>query len=312
MRIVRITVLLLWSAALGLAACAGARPARPPSAELDELTPRERRDFEQLTRRLSAPCLQTPMTVEQCSRSKAVCPGCVAASKFLAKAVRDGRSRAQIEAAYEKRFEQSEPKPIDLSEAPVHGNPAAPVTVVEFADFECPACSSMVGLLDGLVRDFPEHVKVSFKHYPLTYHPNAELAAHAAVAAQQQGKFWEMHHKMYQNQRALTLQDLEGYARELGLDLERFRVDLTSAQTAARVKREYAEGTRIGVKGTPTVFIDGRQFNTQLFDTASELTDWVQGQIEIKTGQWVEPRGAVQASGSAAYSSEPPPARKEF
>lgn len=252
-----------------------------------------------LTRDMPAPCLETPMSVDDCAKNASGCPGCGAASRFLLKGVRDGRSRAQIEAAYRVRFGPVEPKPIDLSDAPMIGNPSAPVTVVEFADFQCPFCSTTVPMLDGLVRDFGPNVRVVFKHYPLAIHSSADLAARAAVAAQNQGRFWEMHHKLFENQRALSAPELERHAREVGLDLARFRADMASAETGARIKRSIAEGNRIGVNGTPSIFVNGRPFNLKLFDMSSDLTDWVQAEIEIKTGKIVEPAGSINAPASS-------------
>lgn len=284
-----------------MASCSGARApsSSAGSVRLDDLTPRERRDWEMLTRDMPAPCLETPMSVDDCAKNASGCAGCGAASRFLLKGVRDGRSRAQIEAAYRVRFGPVEPKPIDLSDAPMLGNPSAPVTVVEFADFQCPFCSTTVPMLDGLVRDFGANVRVVFKHYPLAIHSNADLAARAAVAAQNQGRFWEMHHKLFENQRALTAPELEQHARDVGLDLARFRADIASAETGARIKRSIAEGNRIGVSGTPSIFVNGRPYNLKLFDMSSDLTDWVQAEIEIKTGKIVEPIGSIGAPASS-------------
>jgi len=315
MRTHQLLAVSLWCVGLAVAACsAGRTPANSSTnLRLDDLTPRERRDWGMLTRDMAAPCTDTPMSVDQCEKMKSGCAGCAAAARFLLKGVRDGRSRAQIEAAYRVRFAAVDPKPIDVSDAPMLGDPAAPVTVVEFADFQCPFCSTTVRVLDGLVRDFGSNVRVVFKHYPLATHSNADLAARASVAAQNQGRFWEMHHKLFENQRALSQPDLELYARDVGLDLVRFRADLASPEVAARVKRNISEGNRIGVNGTPTIFVNGRPFNLKLFDMSSDLTDWVQAEIEIKTGRTVEPAGSlgvppVSSTAPLQLTPVPPPA----
>lgn len=282
--------------AVAVAACAGSMASMSNSAHQD-LTPTERRDLDLLMRNLQAPCLSAAMSVAQCTQTGAACPGCAAAARFLYKAVREGRSRQQVETLYGQRFGAAEPKPIDLSDAPMMGNASAAVTIVEFADFQCPYCSTTVQVLDRIVQQYAPHVRLVFKHAPLQYHSNAELAARAAVAAQRQGRFWEMHHLLFQNQRALTAPDIDQYAREAGLDLERFHADLGSPETAARVKRDVAEGKRIGVDGTPTVFVNGRPFSIKYFDLSVDLADWVQAEIEITTGRLVEP--AASSSGAA-------------
>jgi len=278
-----------------VAGCAGAKAPHSSSAALQDLTPTERRDLDILMRSLQAPCFNTPMSVDQCTQTKAACAGCSAASRFLYKAVREGRSRQQIETSYGMRFDAAAPKPIDISDAPSIGSPAAVVTIVEWADFQCPYCSTTVPVLDRLAQEYAPHVRVVFKHNPLPFHSNADLAARAAVAAQKQGHFWQMHHLLFQNQRSLNAPDIDQYARDAGLNIDQFHADLAAPETAARVKREMAEGKRIGVEGTPTIFVNGRQFNLKSFDLGADLPDWVQAEIEIATGKLVEPAPAASS-----------------
>src|SRR5690606_35768437 len=101
-----------------------------------------------------------------------------------------------------------------------------------------------------------------FKHYPLSSaHPHALPAARAAIAAGNQGKFWEMHDLLFEHQRQLEDEDIEGYARQLDLDMDRFRADLVAAATQRRIEQDKAEGQRVGVEGTPTFFVNGRAFH---------------------------------------------------
>ncbi len=133
------------------------------------------------------------------------------------------------------------------------------MTIVEFSDFQCPFCSRVVptrrARSEGLRRS---KVRLFFRHNPLPFHPNAPLAAEAAVAAEAQGKFWEMHDKMFANQQALERPDLEKYAREIGLDIGKFKAALDSGTGKARVDADLALGKQIGVQGTPNFYIDGR------------------------------------------------------
>jgi len=248
------------------------------------------------------------MSLAECLRQNDGCAACKPGSRLLVKQVRDGRSIEQAATAYNARFGSEAPKPIDTSDAPSLGPANAPVTVVEYADFQCPYCSTTVALLDGLVKDHAPNVRVVFKHYPLPSHSFAEEASRAAVAAGKQGRFWEMHHKLFENQRALQREDIEHYARELRLDLDRFKADWGSPETAQRVKSDYAEGSRIGVNGTPTIFINGRRFDTKLFDMATDLPMWVEGEVESAGGKPGSGKSAPPAAGPSVLApSQPAP-----
>jgi protein-disulfide isomerase len=141
---------------------------------------------------------------------------------------------------------------------PQRGPSAAKVTIVEFSDFQCPFCGRVIPTLDQLLRDYPNDVRILFRHTPLPFHNNAALAAEAAVAAEMQGKFWEMHDKLFANQADLERPALELHARELGLDLAAFRAALDRHAGKSRVDDDLALGRQLGVRGTPTFFIDGR------------------------------------------------------
>jgi protein-disulfide isomerase len=149
-------------------------------------------------------------------------------------------------------------KDIQLAQAPVKGPKNAPVTIVAFSDFECPFCSRVVPTLSQLEQEYKGKIKVAFKHQPLPFHANAKIAAAASMAANEQGKFWEYHDKLFQNQKALDRTSLERYAEELKLDMGKFRSVLDSNKYDALIAADSAEGSRIGANGTPTFFINGR------------------------------------------------------
>jgi protein-disulfide isomerase len=133
------------------------------------------------------------------------------------------------------------------------------VTLVEYGDFECPFCGAAFPELQRVLRDLGARVRFVFRHFPLAeQHPHAPLAAEAAEAAAAQGKFWPMHDLLYQRQAALDADDLVGYARELGLDADRVRRELTEHTHAARVREDFLSGVQSGVSGTPRFFINGR------------------------------------------------------
>jgi protein-disulfide isomerase len=143
-------------------------------------------------------------------------------------------------------------------EGPIKGPADAKVTIVEFSDFQCPFCSRVVPTVDKIMKDYPKQVRLFFRHNPLPFHNNAPLAAEAAVAAEAQGKFWEMHDKMFANQQALDRAGLEKDAQEIGLDMNKFKTALDTHSGKARVDADLAAAKQIGVQGTPNFYIDGR------------------------------------------------------
>ncbi|MCP3103990.1 thioredoxin domain-containing protein [Myxococcus sp. K15C18031901] len=147
---------------------------------------------------------------------------------------------------------------VEVGDAPARGPANAPVTLVAWSDFECPFCSRAVPTLKALEQEYAGKLRVAFKQQPLPNHPHARLAAAAALAAHEQGKFWEMHDVLFANQRQLERESLEGYAKQLGLDLTRFKQALDSNRFDARVTADAEEGSRLGVSGTPSFFVNGR------------------------------------------------------
>jgi len=149
---------------------------------------------------------------------------------------------------------------IPTSYSPRKGDPITPVTVVEFADFQCPYCQAAAGLPDQLLKEFPTDVQFAFKHYPLGRHKDAFNAAKAAWAAQGQGKFWEMHDLIYGGDiTQISIEELRGYAEKLGLDMARFDADMTSTKAAQMVGLDKQLGKAIKIAGTPAYFVNGRR-----------------------------------------------------
>lgn len=155
---------------------------------------------------------------------------------------------------------------------PTVGPADAKVTIVEFVDFQCPACGAAYPVLKALVAAYPQQVRLVFRHFPLKeIHAHAQLAAEAAEAARGQGKFWEMSDQLFQEQEQWSeLSDealgkrFESYAQTLGLDMERFRKELRDHAHQARPKEDRADGTQLGVHGTPTLFVNGHVYNGQV------------------------------------------------
>lgn len=156
----------------------------------------------------------------------------------------------------------------DVAGHPVRGNPEADVAIIEYSDFQCPYCRRIVPVLEDVLEERGD-VKLVFRHMPLSFHKAAFPAALAAEAAAEQGRFWEMHDKLFAEGKQLAKSDLptgdsgpvpfEDLAQELGLDIERFRADFRSDAVIERVEADMAEARRLGVKGTPTLFVGDRR-----------------------------------------------------
>ncbi|HEX9307846.1 MAG TPA: thioredoxin domain-containing protein [Anaeromyxobacter sp.] len=142
---------------------------------------------------------------------------------------------------------------------PVRGNPRAPVTIVLFSDFQCPFCARVGPTLDEVQRTYGDKVRIVWKHQPLPFHPNALPAAKAAEAAREQGKFWQMHDRLFASQRELSPDAYDRLARELGLDVRRFQAAASSDKARARIEDDQKLAVRIGAQATPTMFVNGEK-----------------------------------------------------
>jgi protein-disulfide isomerase len=152
----------------------------------------------------------------------------------------------------------NERKTVDIGSSPVLGPANAPVSVVIFSDFQCPFCGRVEPTLKQLQTDYAGKVKFIWKNQPLPFHPNAMPAAKAAMAAGAQGKFWQMHDLMFQNQQQLGDQSYEKWAKDLGLNMDKWKADMASPKIAAAIEADSKQGTALGANGTPSFFINGR------------------------------------------------------
>ncbi len=144
------------------------------------------------------------------------------------------------------------------------GGASAKVTLEEFSDFQCPACGGLAPGLRNVLKDYGDRVRLVFRNFPLAMHKYAFQAARAAEAAGQQGKFWEMHDLLYDNQKEWSDSmeprvQFDAYASRLGLNVQKFKADMERADLTERIKADYSRGMSLGVKGTPTVYLNGRE-----------------------------------------------------
>ena len=148
---------------------------------------------------------------------------------------------------------------VTLGDAQTRGNDSALITIVQWSDFECPHCAYVGSTLELLEAKYGSDVRFAFMHFPLTFHTNSRDAAIAAEAAGEQGKFWEMHDLLFDNMRDLSDKNYVKWARELKLDVKQFKKDLADPDIAKRVDDMKAQGEALGLAGTPTFFVNGRQ-----------------------------------------------------
>lgn len=186
--------------------------------------------------------------------------------KKLADAIEQHFMKRQMEmqqkqkAAEQNRLEEQFKNPvrIEIGKSPVKGPENAKITIVEFSDFECPYCQKGAENLDNVLKEYPGQIKVVFKNLPLPFHEKARPAAIAALAAQKQGKFWEMYDALFENQEQLTPEFFEAAAAKLNLDMAKFKADLAdSKELSAQIDQDIQLANKVGVRGTPGFFING-------------------------------------------------------
>ena len=164
---------------------------------------------------------------------------------------------------------------IATDDQPVKGNPKAVVTIVEFTDFECPGCARQHPVLERIVSEFKDQVRLVVRDFPLSQHANARKAAEAAEAAREQGKYWEYAAVLFRNQSALGVDKLRQYATELGLDRARFVASLDSGKFAEKVQRDVFDGRKLGINGTPTLFINGKRVADNSYENVKSAIEAV-------------------------------------
>lgn len=314
----RITVLGMLSslAVLGCAACqpqaknsdppaattqSGAQPTATDLAGVDtsKLTAREKEQWSTFVGQLLAPCSDQPVPLRQCINEKRACDACVPAAQFLVSQVTAGKSGAQVEGAYRARFADESVHNIDVGTSPFKGPADAPVTIVEWADFQCPACAATSPILDQALAAYPGQVRLVYKHYPLSMHEHAESAARAAVAAQKQGKFWELHHALFANQQNLDEAGLKKLAADVGLDMKQWDADRRSEAVADAVTADRKAAEKLALRGTPSVFINGRAFDSDHFSVLEDLHPWLELEVKLRTGKAVAGQAPAPASNPA-------------
>jgi hypothetical protein len=278
------------AAAKGGASASAGADVNLPGVDTSMLTPREKREWSAYVSELMAPCSDTPVSVADCVKEKRSCSKCVPGAKYVLRGVRDGLSQEQIEKSFHNRFDADRVKNVLLDGSPSKGPESAPITLVEFADFECPFCAMEAPVLEKAWQAHQTTVRFVYKYFVISAHPHGESAARAAIAAANQGKFWEMHDMLFANRDHLEGADIDSYAKALGLDMAKFHADMQAPATTDRIERDKKLGESLGVQGTPTIYLNGREF-----DPHQDLDDWIN--LELQT------TGAAATTGAPAPAS---------
>ena len=191
---------------------------------------------------------------------------------------------AEVVADLKKREARNQPLPaekiaaIAKTDAPAFGPETATVTVVEFSDFQCPFCSRAANVAQKLKKEYSDRVRFVFRQFPLSFHQQAHLAAQASLAAHAQGKFWEYHDKLFEDQSKLERPALEETAKAVGLNVAEFKKALDEKKFAAQVDADMKLGEQVAVDGTPTMFVNGQRVaDPTNFDAVAKLIDTALG-----------------------------------
>lgn len=202
----------------------------------------------------------------------------------IAKYIKDQKQQEALRAYYDKLRSDAKvetllppyrPARVEVAAVgPSKGNPSAPITIVEFSDYQCPYCSKAESTVAQILSEYKDKVRLVYRDFPLPFHDRAQKAAEAALCAQEQGKYWEMHDKLFANQQALEPASLKGYARDIGLDGARFDRCLDSGEKAKLVDSSRRAGDEAGVSGTPAFFVNGMMLSgAQPYESFKSLID---------------------------------------
>jgi protein-disulfide isomerase len=246
--------------------------AEAPGVDTSRLTEAQRGVFFQLVNTEPSAC-DKPHSMARSLKDDPGCRDSQLAAQFAADALASGASASVVKENLPLLVEALEPREIDVQGRPVYGSERAPVTVVVFADFQCPHCRAEAPVLRKAIDQFRGRAKLVYKHYPIPGHDRAKVAAIATEAAHEQGKFWEMHDRVFENQNDLSDANIYKWAAEIGLDMAKFKASFTANKGKTMVEKDRADGEKLGITGTPAIFVNGRMVVPVLFE--GSVTAWI-------------------------------------
>ncbi|MCB9667418.1 MAG: thioredoxin domain-containing protein [Myxococcales bacterium] len=235
-------------------------PVLVPGVDASRFSAEDGARWQALLHELKAPCSEAT-SLAMCLKKPLGCAkDCARAGRYAARLTKEGYADRDIAELHGLRFDPKARVEIQTSEAPSKGAADASVTIVVFSDFECPYCAVAAAVLDQLLAQHSGKLRVVMKHFPLPQHDMAFEAAKAAVAAGLQNQFWPMHDAIYRQQTQLSTSFFDKQAKAIGINVTQFRKDMRLDSTEARVKSDTDEATRLGIRGTPTLFVNGRYY----------------------------------------------------
>ena len=243
-----------------------------PGVDTSKLSEAQRSVFFQVINTEPSAC-DKPHSLARSLKDDAACRDSQLAAQFVADALAAGAPASAVKHDLPIVIDALKPRDIDITGRPVYGSERAPVTVVVFADFQCPHCRAEAPVLRKAVDQFRGRAKLVYKHFTITGHDRAKVAAIATEAAHEQGKFWEMHDLVFENQNDLSDANIYKWAEQIGLDMAKFKESFTANKGKAVVEKDKADGEELGIQGTPAVYVNGRQVIPALF--GGNVTAWI-------------------------------------
>ncbi len=235
-------------------------------------------------------------TLAHCLKNDAKCGYVQAIAKKIIAKAKKGKSEdylsgmitgyflyREVELAKKAKKADNKIYKINVDNSPWKGTEDAPVTIVEFTDFQCPYCVRASATVEEVLKAYPTQIKIRFKNNPLSFHKQAPYAARAALAAGEQGKYWEMRKILFKNSRALNEESIRKFAQEIGLDMEQFEKTVNSQELKDRVQADMKEAKRVKARGTPHFFVNGRRLKgAQPFNKFKAIIDEELAKLKAK------------------------------
>ena len=252
-----------------------------PAVDLSSLSPAQKATALKLLRDRDCTC-SCNMKVAECRVKDPNCFYSKGLASVIVASLKAGKTEQEALADAEASHFAHPPEhklledPIEVptAGAPETGPDNAPITLVEFSDFQCPYCTLATPQLQRVLQAYPEQVRLFFKQFPLDMHSQAALAAAASVAAQKQDKFWPMHDALFASHNDLRRATIMALASAIGLDMKRFEADIDSPEVRKAVAHDLEDGSNVGVMSTPTLFIDGQHYNGEIkLETLKPILD---------------------------------------
>ena len=245
-----------------------------PGVDIGGLSEAQRGVFFQIINTEPSAC-DKPHSMARSLKDDPDCHDSKLVAQFVSDALGSGAATSAVKQAVPEVVAALRPREINTEGRPVYGSEQAPVTVVVFADFQCPHCRAEAPVLRKAIDSFRGRAKLVYKHFTITNHDRAKAAAIASEAALEQGtaKFWKMHDLIFENQMDLSDEQLYSFAEQIGLDMAKFKASYTAKKGKAVVEADKAEGEELGIGGTPAVFVNGREVIPALF--GGSVTAWI-------------------------------------